>query len=58
MKIDPDDVAVVTEIEYRTPDHEVLLSFNGDDQAVLFSQWWNQKGLQAFTKWAKDKDVW
>ena len=29
-------------------DHEVLLSFNGDDGASAFVEWWETKGEKAF----------
>jgi len=35
------------------PEHEILLSFNGDEDAALFDEWWNLEGLDAFMKWAE-----
>jgi len=32
-------------------EHEILLSFNDDDGAVLFMDWWRQKGEKAFEAW-------
>lgn len=32
-------------------DHEVLMAFDGDDDAILFREWWHARGAAAFGKW-------
>lgn len=36
-------------------EHEVLMSFNGDDDAVLFAEWWDEKGTFAFNQWVQKR---
>jgi hypothetical protein len=38
-------------------EHEILLSFNGDDQAVAFAEWWYEKGTFAFNKWMQKREI-
>lgn len=33
------------------PDHEVLLVFNGDEEAVQFEEWLTTAGWNAFLAW-------
>jgi hypothetical protein len=51
MNIDPPSIEQETTV--RMAEHEIMLSFNGDDDAVAFYEWWNSKGLTAFLKWAE-----
>ena len=37
----------------RVADHEVFLSFNGDDQAVAFRDWWHEEGAAFFGDWVR-----
>lgn len=37
-------------------DHQVLLSFNGDRDAELFDEWWQDEGFAAFSGWAAKLD--
>ena len=39
------------EIRYRVKDHEVLLGFNDDEDAVDFVEWWYNKGVDDFKKY-------
>lgn len=32
-------------------DHEVLMAFHGDDDAIFFREWWHARGAAAFGKW-------
>ena len=32
-------------------EHEVLMAFNGDSDAVLFREWWHAEGAMRFGKW-------
>lgn len=41
------------EVVYHVPDHEVVLSFNDDEHAYAFHDWWGLVGGQAFVKWVK-----
>ena len=35
---------------YRVPEHEVLISFNNDDDAYAFNEWWYKRGKEEFEK--------
>lgn len=35
--------------------HEVLLSFNGDRDALSFRDWWAEQGEAIFEGWCKDQ---
>lgn len=37
-------------------DHEVLLSFNADEHAELFREWWKETGWKQFKAWANSGD--
>lgn len=42
--------------EYPTHDvaeHEVLMSFGGDSEAVAFREWWNLRGAEDFARHLK-----
>lgn len=48
------DAPTIKQDEHFTvPEHEILLSFNSDNDAVAFYEWWNEKGWTEFEKWAK-----
>ncbi len=51
-----DDVDIKDEIIRASKDHEVFLSFNGDDQAEAFLDWWADHGLQAFKNWIDENE--
>lgn len=34
-------------------DHEVLMSFNGDSEAIAFRGWWDEQGAEVFAVWLK-----
>ena len=36
-------------------EHEVLLSFNSDEHAYAFNDWWLMKGSQQFVDWVRDE---
>ena len=51
-----------TDVDFRreypgqhVAEHEVFMSFNGDDQALAFQEWWNEAGAVAFNKWLKKR---
>jgi len=44
----PEKPRIETEIRRSTHDHEVLLSFNNDDDAFSFVEWWDTYGWKAF----------
>ena len=43
-----------TEIEREIHGHEVFLSFNSDEGALIFHEWWEMKGRDEFERWAAD----
>ena len=53
MEIDP--IQIRDEAIYRVPEHEMLLSFNNDSDAVLFWEWWQMVGEDTFKEWAKNQ---
>lgn len=37
-------------------EHEILMAFNGDDDAAAFYEWWHDKGAGLFGRWlAKER---
>lgn len=42
-----------TEATYSVAEHEVLMSFVNDSDAVLFHEWWHDIGCREFLKWVK-----
>jgi len=50
MKIEKEHVSNQNTILRDIYEHEVLLSFNDDDKAYAFNDWWNTKGFNAFQK--------
>lgn len=50
----PDNLPkVLTEITHYIPEHQMLLSFNDDDPAEKFSDWWFSEGKDSFSKWSE-----
>lgn len=39
-------------IDREIAEHEVFLSFNGDNDARFFQLWWDRTGEKTFLKWA------
>ncbi len=35
-------------------EHEVLMSFTDDDDAISFREWWNSEGSVYFNEWLED----
>lgn len=48
---------ITQEMVVRAAEHEIMLSFNDDEDAELFSDWWNRKGCTEFMKWASKELV-
>jgi len=40
------------DVHITIPEHQILLSFTNDEDAELFDEWWQTKGLALFLKWA------
>ena len=36
-------------------DHEVLMSFDGDSEAIAFRQWWGEQGAEVFAVWLRQQ---
>ena len=53
---EPDDVKITEELVRAMKDHEVCLTFNGDDQAEAFLDWWTKHGLQQFKDWMDEHE--
>ncbi len=48
------DVTFASEYpQHNVADHDVLLSFDGDSQAVAFHEWWGVEGAVAFGDWLR-----
>jgi hypothetical protein len=50
-------VKLETEVKRRMYDHEVLLSFNDDDGAYAFDEWWNKIGSTLFNEFLKEHPI-
>jgi len=44
------------EIVTRPAEHEIFLSFNDDQDAERFVEWWESVGFKAFEKWERKYD--
>ena len=51
----PVDFEIKERIEYDTSDHEVFFSFNNDEDAIAFREWFNEIGYDDFVKWLANK---
>ena len=40
----------------RVAEHEVLMAFNGDSDAIAFREWWGSVGEVAFGNWFKKRE--
>lgn len=47
---------ILEHVRYDVAEHEVLLSFNADDDARKFMEWWSNSGEQSFLDVAKYYD--
>jgi len=47
-------VSMPDEIRRDVHEHEILLAFGADDDAVLFMYWWNQRGKEDFENWREE----
>ena len=53
--MDIDTITQAREVCADIPEHEILLRFVNDDDAVAFSRWWNDAGGEkAFRLWAQE----
>jgi len=41
------------DIVTRPAEHEIFLSFNDDQDAERFVEWWESVGFKAFEKWER-----
>lgn len=41
------------EVRYDIAEHEVMLSFNDDEAALAFHEYWEEVGKISFNKWLK-----
>lgn len=62
VKIDLNDKFTDVELakEYwhlEVPEHEVLMRFNRDDDAISFAEWWQVEGAAIFKRWLVDNDM-
>jgi len=53
-KIDPYSFAS-REATFYIPEHEVLISFNNDDDAYAFHEWWQKRGKEDFEKFFSEE---
>jgi hypothetical protein len=55
MKFKRNDVTIsgrgVLSMSYDLAEHELFLSFNDDDQAIVFEEWLYETGLDKFAKY-------
>jgi len=55
MKIERGDVSNQRSVNTSRDvyEHEVFLSFNDDDMAIAFNEWWRKGGFKSFQKFYK-----
>lgn len=44
---------VLQEYHASVAEHEILLSFNADEDAIAFYDWWNTRGSNQWLAWMK-----
>lgn len=49
------DMPGTFEMTREVPDHEILLVFNGDDDASQFRDWLQAGGWESFLRWRYDQ---
>lgn len=49
------DPLIERDIHIEIPDHQVLLSFVNDEDAVKFHEWWNKKGYKQFEQFCSKR---
>ena len=50
------EVSIEQYHEARMAEHEVLLSFVHDKDAIAFQEWWFPVGMDAFEDWCAKQD--
>jgi hypothetical protein len=47
---------IKTDAHFSVPEHEILLSFQNDDDAVKFFEWWydDEGGWTTFAEWLQN----
>jgi len=53
VKFTKDDVSQPRTIDVDIHEHEIMLVFSGDDQAVAFDEWLTTVGMDLFVAWVK-----
>ena len=48
---------IIREIHATVPEHQVLLSFVNDDDAMTFFDWWEDEGAYLFEQWVKGESA-
>lgn len=59
-KADDRFTAVTFDNEYpqqSIADHEVLMSFQHDEEAAFFREWWDDVGARQFGRWMDERPV-
>lgn len=51
-----DQPTINDEIVTRPAEHEIFLSFNDDQDAERFVEWWESVGFKAFAEWERKYD--
>ncbi len=50
------DYSIQNQIITNVPEHQILLSFLNDDDAVKFYVWWNKMGHQLFDEYVEKEE--
>jgi hypothetical protein len=56
IKMDAESFDIRPTLTMRVPDHQVLISFNNDEDAEQFEYWFHSVGKQKFLEWCKIPD--
>lgn len=43
--------------QQHVAEHEVFMSFNDDDDAIGFREWWHAEGSEHFNKWLEENQA-
>lgn len=47
---------ILDKVETDLPENQILLSFNSDDEAMSFHDWWWDHGAEMFLTYLEDKE--
>ena len=51
-----DNFEIINEIHTSVPEHQILITFNDDEDAEKFFDWFNSVGAKHFLEWCEIPD--